>query len=196
VNGDAALRSASKQGHLDVVELLLRDPRVDAAALDNAPLRRACYAGHVSVVKRLLADPRVDPTAGNHDAITTASYCAHTAVVDALLADGRVDPSVPNNRPLRATKSLQVALALAADPRVDATVIDWCKLRWKAKRDVFAALLRRGKPATEASPDAREVLEVFTDARFGECADDVKAACGHGPLWMSNDVAGLMTRFL
>jgi hypothetical protein len=56
---DSAIRIASFNGHLAVVERLLADPRVDPSAKDNAAIRWASKKGHLAVVERLLADPRV-----------------------------------------------------------------------------------------------------------------------------------------
>jgi hypothetical protein len=59
VKHNFAIREASANGHLAVVERLLADPRVDPSADDNYAIREASSNGHLSVVERLLADPRV-----------------------------------------------------------------------------------------------------------------------------------------
>jgi hypothetical protein len=56
------VKSASEYGHTKVVELLLKDPRVDPTAERNYAVRWASARGHDKVVKLLLADSRVDPT--------------------------------------------------------------------------------------------------------------------------------------
>jgi hypothetical protein len=98
---DAAIRAASEDGHLLVVERLLADPRVDPSADNNAAIRWASEDGHLAVVERLLADPRVDPSADNNAAIRWASEDGHLLVVERLLADPRVDPSADNNDAIR-----------------------------------------------------------------------------------------------
>ena len=50
---------ASKNGHVDVVEFLLADPRVDPFNNDNYAIVYASKNGHFKIVKLLLADPRV-----------------------------------------------------------------------------------------------------------------------------------------
>jgi len=54
-----ALRWASCNGHLPVVERLLQDVRVNPAARDNLAIRLASASGHLSVVERLSQDARV-----------------------------------------------------------------------------------------------------------------------------------------
>jgi hypothetical protein len=51
---------ASKSGHLEVVERLLQDERVDPSARDNQAVRWAAENGYLTVVDRLLEDDRVD----------------------------------------------------------------------------------------------------------------------------------------
>ena len=72
-----AIRWASQNGHLEVVKILLQDPRVDPGifqnwllydkigrgAKDNNPIRVASQMGHLEIVKLLMKDPRVDPSA-------------------------------------------------------------------------------------------------------------------------------------
>jgi ankyrin repeat protein len=52
---------ASRYGHVDVVRVLLGDPRVDPSAQSNDALRQACRWGHAAVVHLLLLHtPRVN----------------------------------------------------------------------------------------------------------------------------------------
>jgi hypothetical protein len=59
-----AIRSASENGHLAVVDRLLQDPRVDPSASKNGALRMANRMVHIprfkAIVDRLLQDSRVD----------------------------------------------------------------------------------------------------------------------------------------
>jgi hypothetical protein len=54
-----AIRKASENGHINMVVLLLKDPRIDPSDFDNYALRLASENGHFEVVKLLLDDPRV-----------------------------------------------------------------------------------------------------------------------------------------
>jgi ankyrin repeat protein len=92
-----AIRWASNNGYIAVVERLLADERVDPSALNNYAIQFAAKNGHVAVVERLLQDERVDPSAANNYAIRWASQNGHLAVVEKLLQDERVDPTAGNN---------------------------------------------------------------------------------------------------
>ena len=85
-----AIRSASCNGHLEVVKALLADKRVDPSARDNWAMRFASYYGHLEVVKVLLADKRVDPSASDNLAIYCASRHGNLEIVKELLKDKRV----------------------------------------------------------------------------------------------------------
>jgi ankyrin repeat protein len=98
---ESAIRFASGYGNVEVVKLLLNDPRVDPSAHDNYAIRWASRNGHVEVVKLLLNDPRVDPSADNNCAIRWASRNGHVEVVKLLLNYPRVDPSAYNNDAMR-----------------------------------------------------------------------------------------------
>ena len=65
LTNNAAIRVAAQNGHIDVVDRLLQDGRVDPSADDNFAIRIAYAKGHVAVVDRLLQDEtgRVDPSA-------------------------------------------------------------------------------------------------------------------------------------
>jgi hypothetical protein len=78
-----SLKDACKNGHvnMDILNLLLADPRVDPSSQDSLALYNAV---------RLLQDPRVDPTAGNNRAIRLAVRQLDTAIVARLLQDPRV----------------------------------------------------------------------------------------------------------
>jgi ankyrin repeat protein len=63
---DNALHMAAKEGHYDIVELLLKDGRIDPNAVNKAgytALHSALLLKHPRIVYLLLKDPRVDPTA-------------------------------------------------------------------------------------------------------------------------------------
>jgi len=80
---------ACRNGHLEIVNLLLDDPMI---VPDVETLSFTCRNGHIDVVKRLLADPRVDPTYDNNRAIIWAGSSGHPEIVRLLFADPRVNP--------------------------------------------------------------------------------------------------------
>ena len=63
-----AIRVASHNGHIAVVDRLLQDGagRVDPSAVNNSAICWANYNGHIAVVDRLWQDGRVDPSAINN----------------------------------------------------------------------------------------------------------------------------------
>ena len=84
------LKTASIYGYSTIVELLLKDPRVDPSISGNFAIQVASKKGHDKVVSLLLADPRIDPTADCNYAIKTAYYYGHYAVIKLLLAHPRI----------------------------------------------------------------------------------------------------------
>ncbi len=125
-SGNTSLILASENGHKDIVELLLKDSRVDprtndnkalkiAVRYDNAsvvnlllkdhrvnpitvnPIAIASANGSTNVIKILLADTRLDPSDDDNEAIELASQYGHTEVMELLLNDNRVDPSANHN---------------------------------------------------------------------------------------------------
>jgi hypothetical protein len=120
-----AIRRASNNGHLAIVNRLLQeplDPRVDPSAWHNHAFRMASYNGHLAIVNRLLQDVRVNPSDVGNEAIRDASENGHLAVVDRLLQDPRVNPSANNNSAFiqaSANGHLAVVDRLLQDTRVN-----------------------------------------------------------------------------
>ena len=131
-----AICVSSRNGHADIVKLLLADGRADPTVRDNEPIRMSCASGQADVVRLLLADPRVDPAAKNNNAICMSSRNAHTDVVQLLLADGRADPAACSNVAILmscANGDDDVVRLLLADPRVDPTARDNYAIRMSSK---------------------------------------------------------------
>jgi hypothetical protein len=70
---DAVIRVAFRDVHVDVMDRLLQDPRVDPSDMDNAVIRVAFRDYRVDVVDRLLQAQRVDSTSINNEVICMAS---------------------------------------------------------------------------------------------------------------------------
>ena len=96
-----AIRWASTNGHLSVVDQLMRDPRVDPSDHYNLAIREASMNGHLAVVDRLLQDPRVNPRVYDNEPIRYASEYGHLSVVERLLEDPLVDPNDRDNYAIR-----------------------------------------------------------------------------------------------
>jgi ankyrin repeat protein len=117
-----AIRRASVNGHIAVVQLLLNDKRVDPSAYSNFAIQLASANGHTAVVQLLLNDKRVDPSACDNYAIRWASANGHIAVIQLLLKDSRVDPTACDNSAIglaSADGHTAVVQLLLNDPRVD-----------------------------------------------------------------------------
>jgi len=119
-----AIRVACARGLSKMVELLLKDSRVNPAAHGNYSIRMASEFGFVDTVKILLNDPRVDPSDFNNYAIIWASDNGNFEIVKLLLENPSqsVDPGVDNNLPIRnaAEKGhYKVVKLLLEDPRVN-----------------------------------------------------------------------------
>jgi hypothetical protein len=124
VNGNPndALVRAAENGHVDVVDYLLRHAMFDPSANDNAPIQLAAQFGRLAVVERLLQDLRVDPSADDSYAVRLAASRGHIAVVGRLLDDARVDPSACDNSAIVVAAQngfLAVVERLLQDERVD-----------------------------------------------------------------------------
>jgi ankyrin repeat protein len=134
-NERIALVRAAENGHVDVVDYLLRHAMFDPSADDNRAIRLAAAKGHLAVVERLLQDERVDPTANDNFAVRMAAHGGHLAVVERLLQDARVDPSADDNRAvLLAARCGHVAVVerLLRDERVDPSPLNNLALRQAA----------------------------------------------------------------
>ena len=87
------LHNAAKGGCLEVVKLLLGDPRVDVRANSKkgcSALHSAASGGCLEVVKLLLEDPRVDVRAVDEEGWSALHFAAsggHVEVVKLLLED-------------------------------------------------------------------------------------------------------------
>ena len=95
---------ACSTGRLEVVDVLLKDGRIDPTIpssiftddLVNNALETACAYGHLSVVQLLLNDPRVDPSSNDCLAVTLAAGNGHANILERLLQERRV---ISNCRP-------------------------------------------------------------------------------------------------
>jgi ankyrin repeat protein len=122
VGRQLAIRTASYHGRVDVVRVLLQDPRVIPSTVDNLPIRVAAQHGNVELVKLLLADPRVDPACKNDTPLNEAARNGHAEVVSLLLADSRVHPARGKEHAIHfaaVSGCLTVVNVLLEDPRVD-----------------------------------------------------------------------------
>jgi len=120
-NNQMLIKFAAENGYTDIIEMLLKDDRVNPIVHNNLPIAYAAENGHLDAVKVLMNDKRVDPSDHNNDAIKYALRNNHLTVVKELLKDKRVDPSYHNNDAIKyalRNNHLTVVKELLKDKRV------------------------------------------------------------------------------
>ncbi|KAN0066675.1 Ankyrin repeat-containing domain protein [Elaphomyces granulatus] len=94
-----ALQIAAKQGHVPIVELLLKvhgiNPNFQDGRLQATPLHLAAKKGHSAIVELLLAIPNVNPDVKDrkldYTPLMYACWKGHVSIVQQLLARNDVD---------------------------------------------------------------------------------------------------------
>ena len=131
------MRYAASRGHVEVVKLLMGDPRVDARAISKKGFSAMHYAaaeGHVEVVK-LLLENRVDANAKTNSGATPLHLAAaenHYKVVRLLLDSPRLSTAncadnIHQSSPVMTalkTKSKDALQELLNHPKVSLGTID------------------------------------------------------------------------
>jgi len=118
-SNNRALTEAAERGCVDVVKVLLQDPRINA---NGGVFTAAVRSGHLEVVKVFLKDSRVNPGASTNAALCAAAECGHLEIVKLLLLDERVNPADHHNAALSKAAGaghLDVMRALLEDERVN-----------------------------------------------------------------------------
>jgi len=121
VRNNRPIRWAASNGHLWLVQHLMRDDRVDPSAKGSAAFLSAIENGHAAVALELLTDARVDPSVNENYAIRWASRTNQYGLVEELLKDPRVNPCAKDNYALRwacRNGAAEVVQLLLKDPRV------------------------------------------------------------------------------
>jgi hypothetical protein len=166
-----AIKSASLNGHLAVVDRLLQDERVDPAADDNNAIKSASRNGHLAVVDRLLQDERVDPAADDSEAIRWASRNGYSAIIKRLLQDERVDPTSLHQPPpykqchvsvLTDAMLPRLALTLSLPFPTDSQILLWQpRLREYRRRQIafLEALIANWLAHGDSGGLSREIIE-------------------------------------
>lgn len=90
--GSSSLKLAVQYGHLEIVDVLLKDGRADPddEYIEDVLLALAAERGHFKVVDRLLLDNRIIPNENNNEAIVKAFENNNFRIVDRLLAVKRI----------------------------------------------------------------------------------------------------------
>jgi ankyrin repeat protein len=143
---DSIIDEAAKNGQLEVVKLLMANPKIDLSGLNhtNYPLRLAAEKGHHAVMRQLLTDPRVDPNVAIQDyhsnrydaealrilaldpktspfyqqtVLYLAALNGYTPLVRELLGLG-IPPDADTLEAANMSKNPETIAVVAADPRV------------------------------------------------------------------------------
>lgn len=133
-----ALQNAVSDGRLEMVKILLEDPRVDPSQIQPSsvfpPLVTAISKGSPEMVELLIRDPRTNKSCSDNKPIRSASFWGMERIVDLLLQYPDVDPTAVNNAAIRAAVEggcCGVVSRLLRDPRVDPsrigiTILNFC----------------------------------------------------------------------
>ncbi len=116
-NKNIALRHATTNNNICVVELLLNDKRIEPVVWNFDLMHIVCVEGYVDIFKLLLSNNKIEP---GH-CIRYAAYGGFLEIVNCLLQDPRVDPSADNNIAIRyATERnhIEIVKLLLEDSRV------------------------------------------------------------------------------
>lgn len=116
VENNGAIRYASENGHVKILDLLLQDGRADPTANDNYPIRMAVWYGYSEIVEMLLHDGRADPTIRNNYPLHISSLLGNRKTVEMLLQDGRVEVT---DMVLKGARSFLKEMLLEYKYRVD-----------------------------------------------------------------------------
>jgi ankyrin repeat protein len=92
-----ALRAAVYYGNYEMVEILLKQKKVDPSDLDNHSIELASKNGYLNIAKLLLNDPRVEPSDNSNKAIIEAYYGEHDEIVKLLWSYESVKATLKNN---------------------------------------------------------------------------------------------------
>lgn len=177
-----ALRTAARAGSIDMIDVLLRHPRIDPASdAGSFALAEAATAGQLAAVERLLAEDRIRPDANDNAAICTACHEGHVPIVERLLEDPRVNPGARNNEPLRmaaARRKHAIVALLLRDRRVDPSAQHNAAVRSLA-RNGEAELLKLALADPRVDPAANN-SELLLDAVNGGHAGAVEVLLADG----------------
>lgn len=101
----ASLENAAGKGHVEIVRLLLCDPRMQPGDQSDT-LSEAVYAKQLDVLDVLLGDERIDPNGDNGHALLCAADDARLVVLQRLLQDKRVNPRANNDEAVKQAAQL------------------------------------------------------------------------------------------
>lgn len=98
VYNDAAIRVACGNGHIEVVKLLLADPRVDPTTRSNHCILVSIMSRNIELFKIIISDYRIDVGFSQSKALITAISYSVFDMVRILLRDPGIDPNEYNDQ--------------------------------------------------------------------------------------------------
>lgn len=121
------LETATEHKHLKIIDLLLKDGRINPAEHRNKILRIAVELGNIPITVRLLQDPRVEPI---KFILKWSAQIGNLPMVQQLITDTRFDP---NDALLDAVKNKKYHVFdfLARNPRIDISLVKKLKKEYK-----------------------------------------------------------------
>lgn len=185
--------SAARNGRVEILDMILQDPRFDfTACAYEALLEATQYDENIPVVERLLQDKHLDPSSCSGEVLIRAASNGHTEVVRRLLKDSRIDPSVCKNKALHSSLEeghLDVVKLILNDHRICIPLLENSAISFAAN-EANAHIAKHimlhpsvgpsigGFPALISASKAGkvEVVEILlTDARLDPSGDDNQA---------------------
>lgn len=118
-NNNYAARFICRQGQTELLEILLKDKRVN---LSNDCLHIACKFGNIETIKLLLKHVDIDPTTKDNYCLRQAIKNQYHDIVDLLMKDPRIDINFDNNWAIKKICKLgdiQLFEMFFRDPRID-----------------------------------------------------------------------------
>jgi len=141
-------QKAIKMRHIETLNILLDDVRVDPTTSGNFAILWSSEHGYHDIVNLLLKDGRADPSAQNNASIIVATMKGYLEVVRLLLNDPRVDPSAQNNMAIAMASEkgyLEIAKLLLNNPKVDPSMLNSLGRAILHGNDKIVKLLLEGK---------------------------------------------------
>ena len=192
----SALDYACINAHKDIVELLLKDPRVVRIKGFHSPVQYACLYGHVKLLQRLLEcqHTSVEEMDPYRNSVEFAVGHKHLEIVKLLLEDGRLDPSIHDNQAIRLAVrdgNFEMVELLLKDPwkRVDLSKDRNQCLEWACERgnpDIVELLLK--EPVNPADFGGHSIILAVQRGHVNEIPMRNRVEIGGILLW------GIMSR--
>ncbi len=92
-DNNIAITIATRGNNIEVLDLLLADPRVNPSTGFNKPLLNALSRGHIEMANRILDDPRFNPRINQDKLLQEAYNHSNIEILWRLLSNPRIIPT-------------------------------------------------------------------------------------------------------